>query len=273
MPDAASLSWLNAVLLGVVQGLTEFLPVSSSAHLVLAEALLGVKEPGIALELVLHAGTLLAVLLYYRKDLGAIATGALSYLFRGARDAAAKEALLTVGLLIVGTLPAVIGALTIGDKVEAAFADPHWSSMDLMITGTILLATRLAKSGTAEIGFGRALWIGICQLVALFPGISRSGMTVAGALFAGVRPERAARFSFLLSIPAVLGAIVFKADDIGSGLTEQAPKFALGAVVSFVFGWLAIDLMIRTLKRGRLAVFGIYCLIVGLLGVLYFRGN
>lgn len=261
-------AWLEVTLLAIVQGLTEFLPVSSSGHLVLANALLGVREPGIALELVLHLGTLVAVVLYYRRDLARILTGSIRWLGgrRGPEERHSGEMFL---LLVLGTIPAVLAAVLLGDWLEATFENPRETSVELMITGLILLATRLPRRGERRTTPADALLIGLAQAVSILPGISRSGTTIATGLFRGIRPEEAARFSFLLSIPAIFGAVLFKAKDIADRAEGGAAGlYLLGFLVSFALGYASIAWLLRIVRRGRFFAFGIYCLIVGAVGLL-----
>ncbi len=262
------LSWFEVLILGAVQGITEFLPVSSSGHLVLSEHLLGMHPPGIALELTLHIGTLLAVVLYYRRDLWQVAYGGTRFL-AGQRTGEDRRAWDLLLLLVVGTLPAVIGALLFGDRVEAAFKDPRLVSGCLVVTGLLLLSTLLVGRGQRRPGPLDALVIGLFQAVSLFPGISRSGSTMAAGLFRKLKPEEAARFSFLLSIPAIVGAVVFKAKEVAGGLAgADAGLYFLGFVVSFVLGWASIAVLLRVMRRGRFGLFGAYCVAVGVIGLV-----
>jgi undecaprenyl-diphosphatase len=187
------MSLLDAIILGVVQGLTEFFPVSSSGHLVLAEALLGVNPPGVSFEVLVHLATAVSVLLLYSRRLMALLAGAVR------RE---REALGYLGMLIVGSIPAGIVGLTLSDAVAVAFDSPLLVAVMLLITGAVVFATRwLVERGQRESpGWGGAIIVGIAQAFALLPGISRSGFTVAAALGWRVRRERAAEFSFLLSV-------------------------------------------------------------------------
>jgi len=261
-------SWEVAVL-AAVQGLTEFLPISSSGHLVLVQTLLGVEESGVALEIVLHLGTLLAVVLYYRRDLIEIVGGVFRFL-AGSRAESHVSAWRLTLLLVLGTLPAAVGGILLGSTIENAFGDPRMVTGALIITGIVLLATLKAPRGNEPVGWGRGLLIGFCQLLALFPGISRSGSTIAGGLFLGVQAEEAARFSFLLSIPVILGAAVLKAPDLASGVEGgKAGAYLLGLLVSFAFGYLSIGVLLRLIRKGQFGIFGVYCLIVGIGGWIW----
>ncbi len=270
MNPPATLDWLQVVFLGLVQGLTEFLPISSSGHLVLASALLQVSEPGIALELVLHVGTLIAVVVYYRRDLLRLTQGGFRFV-TGDRGIEDRAAVTEIGLLGVAMVPAVIAAIAFGDYFEAAFANPRWVCGELMVNGLLLLSTTFAPKGDNRIGWGRALFIGVMQAWSISPAISRSGATMAAALWTGVRPVEAARFSFLLSIPAIAGAIAFQGREIAQAWTgAHAGLYSLGALVSLVSGWFAIEFLLRVIRRGQFFAFGIYCLVVGAAGWIYF---
>jgi undecaprenyl-diphosphatase len=261
----------DIIVLSLIQGLTEFLPISSSGHLVLANAILGLKEPGIATEIVLHAGTLLAVVLYYRRDLVKLAAGTVRSFVRGgggeARDA--RNLLLA---LLVGTLPAVVAGLAAGGRLEALYENPRESAIEIVVTGLILISTLLVRRGSRGIGLGTAVVIGIAQAVALLPGISRSGMTIAAALYLGVLPEEAARFSFLLSIPAILGGVVLKIPEVmAEAHAGEAGFLGVGFLLSFLVGYLSIAALLRVVRRGRFGIFGAYCVLAGVAALLLLR--
>ena len=246
---------IDAALLGLVQGLTEFLPVSSTAHLLLAQALLGLDLPGLHLEVAVHLGTLASVLLYYRADLWAMTRG----VFRGGDG----RRLLVLGVL--GTLPAVVVGLLLKDAVEDLRENPRIAAAGLIAVGLFLLLTRLARRVAArEPGARDALIIGSAQAVsAIVPGVSRSGSTIGTGMFLGLDPAWAARFSFLLSVPAILGAAAL--DAMGNALPapSDVPALAIAAAVAFATGLAAIHVLLRVVARGRLAIFGVYCVVVG----------
>jgi len=263
------LTWLELILLAAVQGLTEFLPISSSGHLVLAQALLGVRAPGIGLEIVLHLGSLAAVVLYYRRDLLDLAAGSARYL-RGSRGVAERGAFRLVSLLALATAPLVVAGLLLGGAVESAFEDPRLVCAALLVTGLLLLSTRLARRGDRPPGPAGALLVGALQAAALLPGISRSGSTIAGGLFAGLAPAEAARFAFLLSIPAITGAGVYGIRDLADGFAGSGlGSYSAGFLVSLATSYVAIDVLLRVVRRGRLAWFGLYCLGLGAAGLVF----
>ncbi len=264
------MSLFDILILALIQGVTEFLPISSSGHLVLANALLGLEEPGIVTEIVLHLGTLLAVFVYFRGDLAGLVRGLMRFL-GGERGEEARSAMRMTAAIAIGTLPAVVAGLLLGDLIESLYENPLESAIELVATGLVLLSTLWVRRGDGIVGPVRALVIGLFQALSMLPGISRSGTTIAGGLYLGVRPEEAARFSFLLSIPAILGAGILKAPELAATAGEaRASALALGFGVAFFVAWASISILMRIVKRGRFGLFGVYCLIVGGLGILLF---
>lgn len=256
------MSYFDAIFLGILQGLTEFLPVSSSGHLVLAEHILHAKNPGVAFELVVHLGTLLSVLIYFRRRIVLL----LGSFFKKTETDTRRMNY----LLLVATIPAVIAGVFFKDFFESAFSAPVMTSIFLMVTGLILLLTALVPKKDNPVTLGRSIIIGIGQAIAILPGISRSGSTISAGLFAGVNPVAAAEFSFLLSIPTIAGAIVFKIKDIIDINTALYGQFFVGLLASFIFGLLSVYWLLDIIKKGKFKYFGIYCLIVGLFGFIYF---
>ncbi len=251
------MSPLEALILGIVQGLTEFLPVSSSGHLVLGGKLLGVQSPGAGFEVLAHAGTLLALLIWYRRELIDMTVSV--FTFR--RDEHFRLAL----LVVLGSLPAAVIGLSFKDRIEALFDAPVLVAAMLTLTGLILLSLRLTKPGNGEVRWPTALAIGIAQGFAIIPGISRSGSTIVTGIHAGVDRAGAARFSFLLAIPALGGATLLKAIDLADAPppSSELLAFSIGAAAAFVSGYLALRWLLAMVQRGRLDRFGFYCLLVG----------
>ena len=256
------MSYIDAILLGIIQGLTEFLPVSSSGHLVLTQELLGVNEPGVTFELLAHVGTLGAVLVYFRKTIGRLAR---SVWAGGARED--RELVLWVA---VGTIPAGLAGVLLEDFFEQAFSNPLLTSGMLLTTGLILLSTRLVKHGQHSVGWKSALAMGVGQAMAIMPGISRSGTTIAMGLWAKVEPSRAAEFSFLLAIPAIGGAVLLKADELAHLQTDQLGPYLVGTALAFVFGLLAVYAVLTAIRRGKFDYFAYYCFAAGGLGLYLF---
>jgi len=204
---------LKSILLGLIQGLTEFLPVSSSGHLVIFKHLFGFEMNDISFEIFLHLGSLLAVLIYFRKDLLELIGSLLHISKPNTKD---KANLMYILYLLMATFVTTLIALTFKDTIESLFAKPIFSAFMLIGTGIIVFSSDFIKSGSInaqKMGIWKAVIIGLGQSFAMLPGISRSGSTIATALFVGVRREQVARFSFILSIPAILGAAVLKLDE------------------------------------------------------------
>lgn len=260
----------SAALLGLVQALTEFLPVSSSGHLVLGQALLGVAPGGgAAFEVAVHFGTLLSVLLLFRAEVVEL-VGALLRALKAPGQIGARwgedPPLRRLGAIAVGCLPAGIIGVLFKDELEAAFGSVSLVGGALILTGVVLLSTRFAPDGDGPVTLKRGLIIGFAQAMAILPGISRSGSTIAAGMFLGVDRDTAARYSFLLSLPVVAGATLLKAKD----LLEVPPgadlmaALGVGAVVSFVAGMGALWLVMAVVRRGWFRHFGWYCLAAGI---------
>lgn len=257
------MTWWQGIVLGTVQGLTEFLPISSSGHLVVAEAAVGLTTPGVLVEVALHVATLLAVAIVYRARLWELARGVVG----GHRDA-----LRYVGLLALASVPAGVVGLLLQDFFERAFDSLLMVGMNFVVTGVILWSTRLVAargSGHEPTPMGAA-GIGLAQALAILPGISRSGTTVAAGLWLRIDPVRAAEFSFLLAIPAIAGAAVLQVPDLSADLgTIGAGPLALSFATALVAGILAIRLLVALLRRGAFHQFAPYCWAVGLATILW----
>ena len=251
---------LEAIFLGIIQGITEFLPISSSGHLVLGQHYLGLNVPGNMFEIVLHLGTMISVIVVFRKDL--------VKLLRSLKEKNTQQYILAI---IFGTLPAAIAGLLFKDQIVSIFDNVQMVSLALIITGIVLLSTRLMLTKNAPFKFGSGIIIGMAQAIAIIPGISRSGFTIAAGLILGMRRAEIAKFSFLLSIPAITGAGILTFLDIGeaasSGLT--LPILLAGFFTSFLVGIAALYWLLSWLKSGKFHWFGIYCLGLGLItGIL-----
>jgi undecaprenyl-diphosphatase len=247
---------LSAAFWGLVQGLTEFLPVSSSGHLVLVPALLGIDEPDLATTAMLHVGTLIAVVWYYRTDLIGLV-----------REPASEHSKTIWVLLIIGTIPAAVVGLTLDGPIEILFSEPGYVAVALTVTGLVLLASQLIGAGTRRVEdgtIGDAVTIGLAQALALIPGISRSGMTITAALAQGLERVEAARYAFLLGVPAIAGAGVIEGIELADrGGFEWS--LLVGMAVATVTGYLAIGGLVRLLGRSGLAPFAVYCIAFGTL--------
>lgn len=253
---------LSTSLLGAIQGATEFLPISSSAHLVIAQALLQVQSPGLLVEVVLHLGTLVSILIYFRSDLIQLVVG----FFRAGNDGTASRR--EVGHLALATLPAVAVALTLGDTVEAVFDDPGFSGWMLLVTTVVLASTRWSVSRGIGMSWTIALSMGVAQALAILPGISRSGITIAAGLWLGLGGKAAARFAFLMAIPAIMGAGIFKLLDLVGGGSPSIPGLVLGFLTAALVGYGVIAWLMSILRKGRLHLFAGYTFLISL-GVIF----
>ena len=254
---------LQAVVLGLVQGVSEFLPISSSAHLVIVPEVLGWDPPGLAFDVLLHAATLSAVIAYFRRDLARMGRALLSSEPRSAPDRRLAR------LIVVATLPTVAVALLFGDVFEALFTKVAWVGFFLLVTSAVLvLAERLGKrtlDGSEDMTFAKAAFIGIAQGAAIAPGISRAGATISAGLAIGLDRERAARFSFLLSVPIILAATAKALFDVVTGVSTLPgwlPALA-GTATAALTGYLAIAGLLAYLKRRSLYVFAAYTAMTG----------
>jgi len=248
-------SMAACVALAILQGLAEFLPVSSSGHLVLAQHFLGVEQPGIELEVVLHLGTLVSVLAVFWKEVSGLAAGVLL---------GRRQPVRTLLLILLASVPAALVGFLLGDKVEEVFDSPMLVAVLLCANGIILLLAGRTRQGAGrEIGPVRAAVAGLAQALAVLPGISRAGSTISALLACGVSPAGAARFSFLMFIPAVAGAGLHEAMEGAGSFTGGLPVLLLGFAVSACVGILSLKLLLDVLGRGRLWVFGIYCMAAG----------
>lgn len=244
---------LDAIFWGIIQGLTEFLPISSSGHLVLVPALLDRPAPDLATSAMLHLGTLVAVLVYYRSDLAWMARF----------DRPARK---MITLLVIGSIPAAILGLTLEERIEDLVANPQAVAFFLIVTGVILLATRMIRVGekTADDATPTdSILIGLAQSLALIPGISRSGMTISAGLVRGMAQTEAARFAFLLGIPVIAGAGLLEMFEVFSAGETIGAEVWVGMAAAAISGYAAIAVLLRMLTRVGLAPFGIYCVAFG----------
>lgn len=261
------MSLIQAILLGLVQGATEFVPVSSSGHLVLVPWLLGWESPDLVFDTVVHWGTLVAVLAYFWRDWLVLITAWLRGLLRWDwRDPLAR----LMWLLILGSIPAAAIGFLLEDFFESLFGKPVWVSVFLLVTaGLLALSERLGERtrDMDDLRWPDALAIGLGQAAAIAPGISRSGATMATGLFRGLRRPVAARFSFLLATPIIFGAGLVKLLDLFAtpDPLAQVPVLVAGFLAAAASGYLCIWGLLRYLKRGKLYPFAIYCACAGVL--------
>ncbi len=251
---------LTAIVLGIVQGITEFIPISSSGHLVILQNLFGVEEGAITFNIFVHFGTVIAVIIIYHQDI-------LEILFLKE-----KQRRMTV-LLIAGLIPTAIIGILFEEQFKALFTSTVLVGFMLLITGTILyLGERLAgeDKDIKRVTIGHALLIGLAQSFAIFPGISRSGATIVMALILGLKRELAARYSFLLAVPVIIGATLLEARALfhTPDLHFFIPPLILGTLFSILAGYFAIKALLRVLSSRKLNYFSYYCWLVGLIIIL-----
>jgi undecaprenyl-diphosphatase len=253
--------FLDVLILAVLQGVAEFLPISSSGHLVIAQSLLRFNHPGVRLEVVLHVGTLVSVLVYYRRLLAKLIKGAI---------AGERESWLMAGYIALSAVPAVFFYLLIQDKVNVFFEDPRAIGGFLVFTGFVLCILRWITSGDGEVTAARAVLVGLAQALAVLPGVSRSGMTIVAGRLAGVSPDKAAEFSFLMCVPLLVGAAFMDAlHPVAAGESFPWWLLLMGATVSATVGYVALSSLVRVLRAGRFWLFGLYCIAVGIAVVLF----
>lgn len=255
---------MQAVILGLVQGLTEFLPISSTAHLRIVPALLGWPDPGAAFTAVIQLGTLAAVLVYFRKDLLEAATGWFRSL-KGGSGASTPSSRLGWAIF-VGTIPIVVMGLMFKTSIENELRSLQVVAWSLIVMGLVMgVADRLAVAprDLDEVGTRDGWWVGAWQAIALIPGASRSGSTISGALFARFDRAAAARFSFLLSVPSVFAAGVFSIKEHAGSLKQDLAPVIVATLVSFVVGYAAIAFLLRYLQTRGLFPFVVYRVLVG----------
>lgn len=255
------MEWLQILVLASIQGLTEFLPVSSSAHLILVPALTGWPDQGLALDVAFHVGSLAAVLLYFRRDFAAMLAGALR------RPRSARRSVRLGWLVVIATIPVGLAGLAVDARLSGALRDPLVIAAATIVFGLVLLVADRAgakRRGIESIGIRDAVVIGCAQAIALIPGTSRSGITMTAGLFLGLEPAAAARFSFLLSAPVILLAGGYKALQLvaGTSPTEWA-GLVVGALVAAVCAYACIHAFLRLVDRVGFAPFVAYRLVLG----------
>ncbi len=257
------MEFLSYIFLGFIQGLTEFLPVSSSGHLVLMQHFLKMTKDNLLFDTILHLGTACAILIVFRKDL----TGIFSGLF--SKDMIQRKDSWWYSLLIVvGTIPAAIAGVFFKDPLEQLFTNPNVAGLMLLVTAALLFFSARHKGGTRSLTLGIAFLIGISQAMAIIPGISRSGSTITTALLLGIARPEAGRFSFMLALPAIFGAALLQVNDISS-MNLPLTAVIIGFITSFIAGYFALKLLLHFVDRGKLFYFGFYCVAVSILTIFF----
>lgn len=258
------MDWTHSLLLGVIQGLTEFLPVSSSGHLVLGQRLLGLTEPHLLFDVAVHVGTLLAVFVVFAEDLRLMALS-----FLPGRDHDRRGRRLIV-LLLVGVVPAAVAGLLFRDAFEALYASTLTVGVALLVTGSLLMLTAVIPDGKRTLesrGVLTAFVVGVAQAIAIIPGISRSGATISVGLLLGLGRDLAARLSFLLSIPAILGALVLQGANAGELQAGDVMPLLVGGTSAAITGYVALRLLVRVVQRGKMHWFALYCWTIGVVSI------
>ncbi len=251
----------HAILLGLIQGLTEFLPVSSSGHLAIAQHFLpGFEQPGLLFDVLLHFATTMAVVIYFRTDIWQL----LTCFFRS--DPYAVDDRHTFWMIILGSIPTAVIGLSGKDFFEGLFENLLVIGCMLLLTALLLIVAEKARKdgrSLAQLKVNDALLVGVVQGLAIIPGISRSGSTIACLLLRGIDGEAAAKFSFLLALPAIFGAMLLSLKDLQQISNSDLPAYCLGALIAFGSGLFAIRWLMNVVRRRRLVSFAIYCLLVG----------
>jgi undecaprenyl-diphosphatase len=263
----------QAIVLGLIQGLTEFLPISSSAHLSLAPFLFGWKDPGLAFDVALHFGTLIAVLWYFRKQWGELIVAAIDIVRTRRIDTVDKKRVI---FLIIATIPGAIGGLLLEKKAETVFRAPALTATALIIMGLILWAVDRASSQARKLDEMRwtdSLLIGLAQVIALVPGVSRSGSTITAGRALKLDRQSAAIFSFLMSMPIIAAAVVLKGPEVLKQGGIDTPVIA-GVLAAAISSWLAIAILLRYVSRHSYGIFALYRVVLGaaVLVILQMRG-
>src|SRR5215813_5944302 len=261
----------QAVIFGAVQGLTEFLPISSTAHLILLPWFLGWPDPGLAFDVALHLGTLVALLIYFRADWIVLITSALGLLRGRTQSPNARMAM----LIVAATIPGAAAGVLFEHKVEDALRAPQLIGLMLIVMALVLVVAEVVghrKKSLNEISWADAIGVGLAQAFAIVPGVSRSGSTITAGLFLSMKREAAARFSFYLSAPIIAGAVGKKMFDIlksGLGLEQMTP-IIVGIISSGVFGFIAIAFLMRYLQTHNTYLFVFYRIVLGVVVLLAF---
>ena len=269
---------LQSVMLGLIQGLTEFLPVSSSGHLVLLQNLFGIREPELLFDISLHLGTLLAVFIVFYQEILKIFQTLLRFpaLIRSSENLksvfADNEEIRIAALIIIGSIPTGILGILFHKITDQIFGSVWIVGLMLLVTGTLLWFTRqisIEGRPLIKVRIRDALMIGLMQGMAIMPGISRSGSTISIALFLGINREIAGRYSFLLSIPAILGAMIIGLDSTIIQTNIPVKTILLGTVIAAIVGYIALKILLRIVQQGRLYYFAPYCWLLGAVSLIW----
>ena len=247
---------LDVIILGVLQGLTEFLPVSSSGHLVLGQYFLNVKSPGNTLEILFHLGTLCSVIFVFFPDIIKI--------LLTLKEESTQKILMYI---FVATTPAVVTGIMLRNKIEVLFESVNSVGIALIFTGLVLLLPTIIKNKNSKYSLFSSIVIGFGQALAIIPGVSRSGMTITISLLLGVSPKESAKFSFLLSIPVIAGAGILGIQDIQSSEMFSIDIIVAAILSSFLVGIISLKMLLKLLELGKFYTFGIYCICLGIISI------
>lgn len=267
---------LTAILLGIIQGISEFLPISSSGHLVLAQnylKLMGGKSIGnsedITLEIILHLGTLVAIVAIYRRDILGLIKNSIAK-----NKETRKSAWLYISYVIVASIPIAIVGLKFKDAIESLFKNPIYASSFLLLTGIILYLSKFGKEkGDGKLTYKSALIIGVSQAFAILPGISRSGSTISTALLCGVNRKEAGRFSFMIFLPAVAGVtlkMILELVEENRLASVLSAEIAAGFLASVIVGFFTLTFLLKFIDKGNFYLFSFYCIAVGIISTIVF---
>jgi len=256
---------VQALVLGIIQGITEFLPISSSGHLVLAQHLFSLKDDNLLFDTIVHAGTALSILVVFRRDI----TTLIGQLFsrQQTERMAGGHVVLT---LVIGTIPAAVAGILFKDFFESLFSTPRTVGYTLLVTALLLFFSAKNRTTLKRVTLLTAVIIGCAQALAIVPGISRSGSTIAVALLIGINRDEAGRFSFLLALPAILGAMVLQMPDISESNLSIVVGLT-GFIVSFLTGLASCIALLHFVKKGKLHYFGFYCVAAGAATLIFIQ--
>lgn len=263
---------LKIAFLAFLQGVAEFLPISSSGHLVISQHFLGVHIDGLRLDIALHVGTLISIAVFYRAQLGRILMNCLSPRISSIDR---REAWLFVLKIFLSSIPAILVYFLLKDYIERFFEDARIVGAFLIFTGIVLITTRFLPKGSKGVSFLKALFMGVAQALALLPGVSRSGMTLASARMSAVEAEKAAEFSFLMSAPLILGALVleiiksFGESEASAAAQVSWPMLIFGMIVAAIVGYFSLKILVKALKGKWFWLFGPYCILAGIMTMLF----
>lgn len=250
---------IKTVILGVIQGLTEWLPISSSGHLKLAERFLGLNVP-LVFDVILHVGTLMVILAFFKSDIKEVLLAFMRFDFK-------TDYGKLIPLIIVGTIPTAVIGLVIHTFFEEFLQEVLTIAVAFIVCGMVLFSAKAGREKKSEIGFFEAFLVGVAQGIAVIPGLSRSGLTIAVALLLGIRKEKVFKFSFLLSVPAVIGALALTLYTEFDRLTVSnfgLVEVTVGMVAALIVGYLALRILWKVLAKGKFHLFAFYCWILGI---------